>query len=578
MQEEFTNKILDARIKRDKTVNFIFKFIFYIIILISLCIVLYLYLNNTPSKNIDKEVGHELDVERIQETEKSATVKTLNGEAKPIENEIKPLEHELDVERVQEIEKEVAVKTLSNETESIANKSLSNGEINKINSKEKDFSQEDKVELTIKNNSFDLKSECIKNQIISDNCTEENLFIKTLDLYTNELHPIMEKKNSDKFFKNKYSSSILLKDEAVENFGLGNFELAYKKINQAITISKEILKQLDQIFLFNFHKSQESFDIGDYKSAKKYSDLALLIDSKNPKLVHLIKRIKVLEKVQNLEKDLIIAQKENNLSEEIILLEKILRLDNNYKNYQEKLKTLNKKVKDENYNFAISQGFKSLENSDLEQTIKYLNTALNIYPKGTEAIDLLNKIKEEEKNIKFLLIIQITESLVEKDEWEQALEYFIKAKNLNENSLIAQEGIEKSNSIIDIKNEILALLKQPIKLSQSKVNNYALEIMERSNSFRKDSKSLRELQTKLETMIKRANSTREVNIVSDELTDVIVKGVGKVGKVLNKTINLKPGEYYLEGRRVGYKTKLLKINILMDQKSINIEVICDEPI
>ena len=63
------------------------------------------------------------------------------------------------------------------------------------------------------------------------------------------------------------------------------------------------------------------------------------------------------------------------------------------------------------------------------------------------------------------------------------------------------------------------------------------------------------------------------NICSHKLDSEIL-----LSKVLNKTINLKPVEYYLEGRRVGYKTKLLKINILMDQKSINIEVICDEPI
>ena len=80
------------------------------------------------------------------------------------------------------------------------------------------------------------------------------------------------------------------------------------------------------------------------------------------------------------------------------------------------------------------------------------------------------------------------------------------------------------------------------------------------------------------TLMQAMNQTKEVSVVSDNQTFVQVRGVGKIGKTTHKVIRVKPGNYTFEGFRDGYKTKLVKVIVPYDQKTINVKVICDEPI
>jgi len=59
---------------------------------------------------------------------------------------------------------------------------------------------------------------------------------------------------------------------------------------------------------------------------------------------------------------------------------------------------------------------------------------------------------------------------------------------------------------------------------------------------------------------------------------VLVRGIGKVGVISQKTIKLKPGNYTFEGTRNGFKSKLLQVLIPHDQNNYSVRIICDEPI
>ena len=69
-----------------------------------------------------------------------------------------------------------------------------------------------------------------------------------------------------------------------------------------------------------------------------------------------------------------------------------------------------------------------------------------------------------------------------------------------------------------------------------------------------------------------------MEVVSDNQTNIIVRGVGVVGITLSKTIQLTPGRYKFEGKREGYKSKLIDVLIPYDKTSYRLSVICDEPI
>ena len=65
---------------------------------------------------------------------------------------------------------------------------------------------------------------------------------------------------------------------------------------------------------------------------------------------------------------------------------------------------------------------------------------------------------------------------------------------------------------------------------------------------------------------------------SDGKTEISVRRVGIVGKTLEKVINLRPGDYTFEGKRAGYKSKLVKLTVPFNGTGLDIKIICDEQI
>ena len=67
-------------------------------------------------------------------------------------------------------------------------------------------------------------------------------------------------------------------------------------------------------------------------------------------------------------------------------------------------------------------------------------------------------------------------------------------------------------------------------------------------------------------------------VTSDNMTDIQVRGIGKLGLIHNKTIELKPGYYTFEGTRNGFKSKLLQVLIPYNKNNYSVRIICDESI
>ena len=82
----------------------------------------------------------------------------------------------------------------------------------------------------------------------------------------------------------------------------------------------------------------------------------------------------------------------------------------------------------------------------------------------------------------------------------------------------------------------------------------------------------------LSKFISKATTPVEVVIKSDGKTEITVRKVGIVGKTHIKTINLRPGGYTFEGKRAGYKSKLVNLRVPFDGVGIEIRIVCDEQI
>jgi len=67
-------------------------------------------------------------------------------------------------------------------------------------------------------------------------------------------------------------------------------------------------------------------------------------------------------------------------------------------------------------------------------------------------------------------------------------------------------------------------------------------------------------------------------LVSDNLTEVTVYRVGRLGRFSQRVLNLRPGTYTVVGSRPGYRDVRRRLMVSPNQSSKPLEVRCEEAI
>ena len=120
-------------------------------------------------------------------------------------------------------------------------------------------------------------------------------------------------------------------------------------------------------------------------------------------------------------------------------------------------------------------------------------------------------------------------------------------------------------------------IEEPDSLSESvvimKATNLLLEVSVIEFGPRLTSQKL-----ELSRLLKRAATPLKVKLISDNLTDVSINKVGRLGNFSNHIINLKPGLYIATGRRIGYRDVRVEFRVAPEIEEKPIIIRCEESI
>ena len=167
---------------------------------------------------------------------------------------------------------------------------------------------------------------------------------------------------------------------------------------------------------------------------------------------------------------------------------------------------------------------------------------------------------------------------VSHDDWDRAYQAFSKAKSIDPTNSAATEGERIATELLAGRQGLDSFLKQPARLSSKTVATAAQRLLENVRHLTGLSPTLKARSERLSKLISQANTPVEVVVKSDGKTEITVRKIGIVGKTLEKVINLRPGDYTFEGKRAGYKSKLVKLTVPPNGTGIVIRIICDEQI
>jgi len=268
----------------------------------------------------------------------------------------------------------------------------------------------------------------------------------------------------------------------------------------------------------------------------------------------------------------------NNYEKELVLIKDIIQLVPERASAVERKRELAGIINRKNFNSNIDQSYKAIEQGNAEKAKQSLMAAKRIYPKRREIGDVTLAIQKLGKNQRLEKYQQAAQTAIAADDWvtvKQQLELALRER-VDDKQI--QKSLADATAIIILRNDLDQYIDNPYRLSNRLVVSTAQARIAEARPFIDVSPSLNKKTETLSRLIESMSKKVVVEIISDNQTNIIVRGVGIVGITQSKTIQLAPGRYKFEGKREGYKSKLIDVLISYDKISFRLSVICDEPI
>ena len=396
--------------------------------------------------------------------------------------------------------------------------------------------------------------------------------------YKNELEPRLQAANLGIWNQNALFEINEQEKEAMLNFSNGDYPNALKNIQLLKAKTLAILEESEKIFKENMEKASLFLADDHYDEAKLHIEKALVVAPQSPEAIALQQDIEKLQHILPLLNEAKAARAEHDMQKEYNLLQRILQISSERTEVTERSNLLGRLIKDKKFDAHISSGFTEIENMQIKKARYHYQEAKKIDPKRKELEVLLGQILAQEKELRIQQAIKQAEQAIQQDNWQQARVNFAKVKKEMPENETATEGLKRANEIIGLQLSLSEYIKAPYRLTHNAVLSAAEKTLTQAKHTSSYSSGIKKQAEQLRKLITTFNRLIPVTVMSDNKTHVLVRGIGKVGIISQKTISLKPGNYTFEGTRSGFKSKLLQVLIPYDQSNYSVRIICDERI
>jgi tetratricopeptide (TPR) repeat protein len=300
-----------------------------------------------------------------------------------------------------------------------------------------------------------------------------------------------------------------------------------------------------------------------------------MIDPNNASAQKGLERSQKLDAVRRLMASGKQHEKEGNISFAHADYQEALKLDSESKEARQALARIKGQISDREFQTLMSEGLTALHNNNYELARAKLLKAKSFRPKSREVKDALAQVDQSIRLANIETYRQKATAAEQAENWEQALIAYQQVLKIDPNVRFAELGKQRSLKLIRIDKRINFFLKQPGALESDRQLDNAIELIAEIEDIDPKGPGLKNRFDQLKRLVDAAQTPVRIILESDNVTEVAVYKVGKLGRFTNRELSLRPGTYTMVGNRDGYQDVRKKIIIKPGQGPTHITIKCE---
>lgn len=356
------------------------------------------------------------------------------------------------------------------------------------------------------------------------------------------------------------------------------FEQATNEYTQANEILTSILDGKDELLAKVINTGTEALVLGQKNRAVEAFTLVNKIDPGNTAASNGLKRSETIEQVLPLLLQAKNQQADAQYAEAIQSFEEVLSIDPLASEASSAITAIKATQREQEFSRLMSRGLASIDAGKATTARDYFNKAGKIKPSDPGVKDGLRQASQMLGSARIKSYQNDASNYESQEEWAKVVEVL--------DTAIAKEGqlsgfAERRDAAtrrLQLDERLDNILKKPELLSDDNAYKAAQDIQKQAQAIRSPGPRLSGQIARVEQLLISALIPINIVIESDNLTDVNVFKVARLGKISSKSLTLKPGKYVITGARNGYRDVREEIIVSAADDGKRIRIVCTQTI
>ena len=389
-----------------------------------------------------------------------------------------------------------------------------------------------------------------------------------------KLKKVLQEKGVAEWGGKEYEEMTSLGREADERFMDNMFLAAAEKYAQAGRKAAELADTTQAVFQRLLEEGRKALEEGDSNIAQKKFRTALMIEPFSDPAQRNLERAEKLDAVNRLVESGKTHEKNDRFAFAHTDYQEALKLDPESKEAQKALNRVKERIVGQQFQKLISNGLTAYHDGHYQSARTQLLKAKSFRPDSREVQNALLQVDEAIRLAKIEKLRHKALTAEQTEDWEKALRSYLAVLKIDPNISFAVQGKERALEQIRVAKRIRFFLQKPDAMESNPQLQNAILVIEEAQSLQPRGPRLSQRLDELKALVDAARTPVKVMIESDNLTEVAVYKVGKLGRLTTRELSLRPGIYTVVGSRDGYKDVRQKIIVKPRQKALRVTVIC----
>jgi tetratricopeptide (TPR) repeat protein len=230
------------------------------------------------------------------------------------------------------------------------------------------------------------------------------------------------------------------------------------------------------------------------------------------------------------------------------------------------------------FDAAMSEALAALASQRFDAAAAALDKAAAIDPQSPALADNRERLRLARQRAAVDKLRRAATARVQAEDWQRAVELYRRVLQIDAAAGFARDGIARAEQRATLNRQFDHYLDAPTRLYSAEPLANARQLLEAAGAAPAEEPKLRDKTDRLRALVREAGQPLPVTLQSDGQTEVEIYHVGRLGRFVERQLQLPPGSYTAVGSRSGYRDVRRVFELRPGQPAPTIEIRCEEAV